>query len=56
MEVSPLIFPLWQQTTAIASVIAGLSAALWHRGQQLEDKARNPFQGGALGTALGLKR
>ncbi|MGD1862837.1 MAG: pentapeptide repeat-containing protein [Leptolyngbyaceae cyanobacterium] len=55
-DVSPLNFPVWQQTAIIALAIAGLCARLWWRGQWLDTRARNPFQGGALGKALGVDR
>jgi hypothetical protein len=55
-EVSPFRFPIWQQTTIVAYAFAGLCAALWWRGQWLDARARNPFHGGALGAALGVKR
>ena len=52
-KVSPLNLPIWQQTVIVTSAMTGLCAALWWRGQWLDAKARNPFQGGALGKALG---
>ena len=56
-QVSPVSgFPIWQQTALGVAIVAGVWAALWHRGQWLDAKARNPFHGGALGAALGVKR
>ncbi|MBE9137652.1 hypothetical protein IQ254_10565 [Nodosilinea sp. LEGE 07088] len=56
-QVSPLgSIPIWQQTTIVVAAVAGLWAALWHRGQGLDARARNPFHGGVLGAALGVKR
>ena len=55
-KVSPLSFPIWQQTAIVASAFAGLCAALWWRGQWLDTRTSNPFQGGVLGAALGVKR
>jgi PIN domain nuclease of toxin-antitoxin system len=48
--------PIWPQTALGVAVVAGVWAALWHRGQWLDARARNPFHGGALGAALGVKR
>jgi hypothetical protein len=56
-QISPFSkIPIWQQTAAGVAIVAGIWAALWHRGQWLEARARNPFHGGALGAALGVKR
>ncbi|MEA5450615.1 NACHT domain-containing protein [Leptolyngbya sp. CCNP1308] len=49
-------FPIWLQTALGVAIVAGVWAALWHRGQWLDARARNPFHGGALGAALGVKR
>lgn len=48
--------PIWQQTAVVVAAVTGLWAALWRRGQWLDARARNPFHGGALGAALGVKR
>ncbi len=56
-QVSPVnSIPVWRQTALGVAIVAGAWAALWHRGQWLEARARNPFHGGALGAALGVKR
>ena len=47
--------PIWQQTALGVAIVAGVWAALWHRGQWLDARARNPFHGGALGATLGVK-
>ncbi|MEM8504778.1 MAG: NACHT domain-containing protein [Cyanobacteria bacterium P01_D01_bin.1] len=55
-QISPLEIPFWQQTAVVTSAITALSAALWWRGQWLDARARNPFQSGPIGAALGIKR
>jgi predicted nucleic acid-binding Zn ribbon protein len=55
-QVSPFTnIPIGLQTAAGVAIVAGIWAALWHRGQWLEARARNPFHGGALGELLGVK-
>ena len=55
-RVSPLGWPVWLQTGLVTLGLAAVSGALWGRGRWLEARARNPFQGGVLGAALGARR
>ena len=42
----------WLQTVLVDLFLVGLCAVLWRRGQQLEERARNPLQGGMLEAEL----
>ncbi|MBD2074346.1 NACHT domain-containing protein [Phormidium sp. FACHB-592] len=47
-----LPLPLWLQTALIALVLAVVCTILWRRGQALQERARNPLQGGILEQAI----
>lgn len=49
---SPLTYPIWAQTVAIALMFAVVYGAIWHRGLYLDARSRNPFQQGHIGKAL----
>ena len=42
----------WLQTVLVDLLLVGICTLLWRRGQQLEDMARNPLQGGILEAEL----